>query len=193
VRGTQLAPVMILRELSRLLDVYSRPKHWPPDDETVARNWADIMGDVSSEQLAQGVTLYLREDHQFMPRPGTLRVLSLKQPGVNNNGDIEPGSYEAWVARGYQDPKTGRFQPCPACNRAWQAHPRITIVHDHSRHRALQIPCSFSCDSIRCLGTYGTQPLIPPVALSDGEVWIPPTTWKDTLGERAKAREALTP
>lgn len=187
MRGTQLAPVSVLRELSRLLDVYSRPKHWPPDDEAVARKWADIMADVSTEQLAQGVTLYLREDHNFMPRPGTLRVLALKQRGVELPG-ADPDTFDPWMSRGYMD-QAGNLASCPACGRAWQAHPRVTIVHNHARHREARLPCVGCCDSLKCLGTYSMPPKCPPVAVTSGELWEPPEGWTSDLRRLSQLSE----
>lgn len=179
MRGTAIAPVQVLRELSRLLDVYSRPKHWPPEDESIARSWAEILGDVSVEQLAQAVSLYVREDHQFMPRPGSLRVLALKQRGVDVPG-ADPDTFDLWLGRGYED-ATGRLSPCPACGRAWQAHPRVTLVHDHARHREAGLPCVGSCDSQACLGTYSEPQKCPPEAMSTGEVWVAPAGWSSDL------------
>lgn len=140
MRGTAIAPVLVLRELGRLLDVYSRPKHWPPSDDEVARLWAELLGDVSSEQLAQAVTTYLRDDHQFMPRPGTLRVLALKQRGGGMvDTETLEARYWAWEQHGYADAVAGSgFSPCPVCHAVVEpgTHGRVEVRHDHDRHFA---------------------------------------------------------
>lgn len=186
---TGLAPAIVLRELARLLDVYARPKHWTHSDEQVAHKWAEIFGDLAPEQLTAAVTAYCREDHQFMPRPGTLRVLAVQQRRLGGAVSVF-SDYALWQGRGYTDTR-GQLLPCPCCGRAWQEQPRITLVHDHAKHRAAGIPCSGSCDEMGCVGTYGAPPSCVPTAVSAGALWVPPEGWSSELKAMSERREAL--
>lgn len=137
MRGTILTPIVVMRELGRLLDTYARPGYWPKDDEEVARCWAKLCSDVSAEQFTQAVTTYLRGDHQFMPKPGILRTSALEQRGIPGaNGGSPADQYREWEQRGYRDPSSEHLVPCPVCRAVWAWIPRLTIVHDHEIHGA---------------------------------------------------------
>lgn len=189
MKTTSVAPVLVMREISRLLAIYARPKYWPTSDEEVARRWAEIFDGISDGQLARAVSLYLGGDHSFMPKPGQLRALAQRQPRVENPDDAD--SFQAWLSRGYMDVH-GALAPCPACGRAWQAHPRVTLVHDHSQHRALGLSCIGTCDELACLGTYEVPPTCAPARVSPGELWSAPAGWSSTLRAIHERREAVT-
>lgn len=190
MRGTRLAKAQMMLELDRLLRIYKRPA-WAPDDmQAFAGDYIAICDDVSAEQMTQGVTAYLKSPARFFPKPGELRAIAREQRGLQPD-EADPDSYNDWVARGFCDPKTSRFQPCPACGRAWQGHPRVTIVHKHARHRELGLPCHFACDEPQCLGTYAVPQKVAPAALSEGEVWVAPEGWTNGLG-RMRDREGVS-
>ncbi len=189
LRGTTLTPFAALRDIARLLEVFNRPKQWPADNESVARMFVEICGDVSAEQFAQGVTAWVRGDHRFPPTPGQLRAIAHEQRGLDVPG-ADPESWESWTRRGWCDAR-GALAPCPVCGRAWQAHPRVTLVHDHAKHRAVGLPCELACDEMGCLGTYNAPPTCPPVAVSAGELWVPPDDWSSDLRKMQDRREAI--
>lgn len=179
MRGTQLSRAHMSLELGRLLRVHKRPT-WAPDDMTAfAGDYVAIIDDVSAEQVTQAVTVYLKSPAKFFPKPGELRTLAREQRGLDAPG-ADPDTFATWMSRGYCD-KDGHLAPCPACGRAWQAHPRVTLVHSHVRHREAQLPCVGCCDSLSCLGTYSIPPKCPPVAVTVGELWEPPEGWTSDL------------
>lgn len=175
-----------MRAITRLLEVYARPKNWPADDAEVARRWANLLDGVTEEQLGAAVTAYLRGDHNFMPKPGQLRAIALRQG--RRDAAHDPSGFEAWRARGYANP-AGALMPCPVCGRAFQAHPRVAVVHDHDQHVAVGVACTGCCDDPTCLGTYSCPPTEPPAALSAGAVWQPPHGWTSDLPARARRLE----
>jgi len=184
MRGTQLSRAYMMLELARLLRVHKRPA-WAPDDiQAFAGDYVAICDDVSAEQMTQAVTSYLKSSARFFPKPGELRVLARDQRGLDIPG-ADPESFDEWMRRGCED-QHGRFSPCPACGRAWQAQPRVTLVHDHARHRAAGLPCIGSCDEPTCLGTYAVPQRCAPTAVSAGEVWVAPGSWTSDLPARAK-------
>jgi len=189
VRGTQLSRAHMMLELGRLLRVHKRPA-WAPDDaQAFAGDYVEICADVSSEQMTQAVTVYLRSPARFFPKPGELRAIAKEQPGLGTMG-VDPGSFEDWQKRGWIDEK-GRLSPCPICGRAWQAHPRMTLVHDHAKHRAARVPCEVACDEMGCVGTYNAPPKCAPEAVSDGELWVPPEGWSSDLRKIQERRDAV--
>lgn len=146
----RMSPATVLRELARLLDVYARPKHWPPADEQVAHKWAEILSDVTPEQLATAVTDYLREDHEHMPKPGWLRVSALKVPRIHSFGTDVASVYADWERAGWQDPVSGVFTPCPVCGEKVREHLvrvnadgsevfRLLMLHNHVAHAKAEI------------------------------------------------------
>jgi len=179
MRGTTLSKAHMMLELGRLLRVHKRPA-WAPDDiNAFAGDYVAICDDVSAEQMTQAVTSYLRSAARFFPKPGELRVLAREQRGLDVPG-ADPDTFDLWLSRGYTDAK-GNLAPCPACGRAWQAHPRMALVHNHGKHREAGLPCIGACDEPRCLGTYSAPPKSEPAAVTHGELWYPPEGWTSDL------------
>ncbi len=186
MRGTPLSRAQMSLELGRLLRVHKRPS-WAPDDMTAfAGDYVAIIDDVSAEQVTQGVTAYLKSPAKFFPKPGELRAIAREQRGLDVPG-TDPDTYADWMSRGYTD-KNDQLAPCPACGRAWQAHPRVTLVHDHARHREARLPCIGCCDSMSCLGTYSVPQQCAPAAVTVGELWSAPEGWTSELRRMQEAR-----
>jgi hypothetical protein len=194
MRLQSLPPFVVMRELTRMLALYARPKYWAASDEEVAKLWADVLEGITEAQLVAAVTLYIRGDHRFLCTAGQMRSLAMKQPNgitlAGSNGD----TFDAWHHRGGAD-AIGRLSPCPACGRAWQAHPRVTLVHDHSQHRAAGVACVGCCDEPACLGTYQVPPKLgagaEPGRLSAGTLWLAPEGWRSDLRASQERREQL--
>lgn len=174
MRGSPIGPATMLRELARLLEVFSRPKQYPADDGDLAKMFAGVCADVSCEQVTQAVNVYLRGAHRFFPKPGELRGLALEQPGLRLMEPGGVGGYWAWE-RGekprhelpYHD-QNGHLQPCPACDRAWATYPRLKLIHDHARHKAQGLPCIGYCDVETCIGPGVVG---EPKRQSEGALW----------------------
>lgn len=169
-----IIPVVMMRELARLLEVFPRPRYWAADDEAVARRWCEIFDGVAEEQLVAAVTVYRKGDHSFMPKAGQLRTLASKQPRYHGGSGGSREDLATWNRRGFRD-ASGDPAACPVCGRAWQAHPRVTIVHDHAKHRAANAPCEIACDEPKCVGTSSMPQRSEPVRLGPGELWYAPT------------------
>lgn len=187
MRSASIAPIVVMREITRLLAVFSRPKYWPATDEEVARRWAEVFDGLAEEQLVGAVTLYVRGDHSFVCKPGQLRAIAQKLPRYGSSGSTAD-DYQQWQERGYCH-ASGALAPCPICGRAWQWHPRLTLVHDHAKHRAANVPCVLSCDQPKCIGTYGVPQKCAPTAESAGELW----TAIDNLGPLQPAIPLILP
>lgn len=170
MKGSQLGSAHVMMELSRLLRVFKRPAHAPDDLAAFASDYIEVCADVSAEQFTQGVNEYLKSAARFFPKPGELRAQAKAQPGLNAGVPLD--EFESWMQRGFRDHVDGTLSPCPACGRAWQWHPRLKIVHDHARHRALSLPCVGACDRVECLGPSRIEGA--PHRQSAGELWDPP-------------------
>jgi hypothetical protein len=184
VRGTPPTPATVLREIGRLLDVYQRPRHMPTDDLELAKRFVEICNDVSIEQFTQAVSVYVREDHSYFPKPGTIRALAIQQPGLMLHG--AGGSVSDWLRAGSVD-RAGKLVPCPCCNRAWQWSPRLRVVHNHAVHRSNEEPCVGHCDEPSHLGA-GLQHG-DPVRQSAGALWTPPSAQLLALAPSSDAAE----
>lgn len=189
MRGTPLARAHMMLELGRLMRVHKRPAWAPENTEAFAGDYIAICDDVSAEQMTQAVTAYLRSAARFFPKPGELRAIAREQPGLDMAG-ADPDTFDAWLSRGASD-AAGGLTPCPVCGRAWQAHPRVTLVHNHAKHRAARVRCLDSCDEMGCIGTYGVPPQSAPVAVSEGELWAPPENWSSSLRDMQARRDAI--
>jgi len=172
MKTSSIAPVIVMREIARLLAVFARPKYWPATDEEVARRWTEVFDGLAEEQLVAAVTQFIRGDHSFIPKPGQLRAIAQKLPRYSAGGSTAD-DFQQWWDRGFRDP-SGALAPCPLCGRAWQWHPRLTLVHDHAKHRELKVPCLMACDNPKCIGIYGVPQKCAPTAESAGELWIAP-------------------
>ena len=142
MRGSDLTVVVAMRELGRLLDVYTPPKQHTGDVEALARRYVTLCAGASAEQFTQAVTAYLQSPAQWFPKPGQLRALAQEQPAVV--GHIGPQTlaeqYHAWERAGWADERTGVFLPCPVCGSAVESHGRVRVLHDPQRHRETGVP-----------------------------------------------------
>lgn len=175
LRGTGVSPFAISGQIARLLEVFPRPKHWPPEDTRVAILFAETCADVSAEQFTQAVTGWLQSDHRFAPTPGQLRTLAQAQPGASvlPTGDRED-RFLAWL-RAPWDASRG---PCPICARDI-GEPRA--AHEHAAHERQGVRCHGRCDAPPGVCASPHRPAPPRAPRSDQRL-----TWEDLRARRAK-------
>lgn len=145
----------VMEQLARLLRVYKRPQHAPPDDREFATDYAQICGELSTTQFTGAVDAYLRGAAKWFPKPGELLALGKAiARGAGVDGSLQ-GQYADWERNSWQDPGTGRWAPCPVCDATLQDHLvaitregneifRLMILHNAALHWKAGIGFSMS-------------------------------------------------
>lgn len=112
----------IMTELDRLLRVYNRPAHAPQDAIEFATDYAQICGELSSEQFSGAVDAYLKSAGRWFPKPGELLALGRSVARGRGDGGSAQAQYDEWERHCWQDPATGRWTPCPVCAAVMSEH-----------------------------------------------------------------------
>lgn len=117
-----LNKVHVMEQLDRVLRVHARPKHAPDDPLDFATDYAQLCGELTSEQFTGAVDAYLRSNGRFFPKPGEL--LALGRGVARGGGDVGTltAQHAEWEKNAWADPVTGRWTPCPVCDARMQLH-----------------------------------------------------------------------
>jgi hypothetical protein len=173
----------VMEQLDRLLRVYKRPQHAPADAAEFATDYAQICGELTSEQFTGAVDGYLHGAAKWFPKPGELLALGKAiARGPGNTGSPQ-AQYDQWERDSWQDPVTNRWVPCPICAAvmAWtvvaisakgEAIERLQILHNAAVHWKVGVGFSMSAAPGTGGGIYEHQVIDhrpkPPAAAEPG-------------------------
>ena len=134
----------VMHGLSRLLEIYPRPRHLPENTEALAQIWQRELGDLDTAVFHAGISAYCRTDAEYFPKPGKIRTLgeTVVPPAAVVAG--LSGAYAEWE-RTWPEGPLDRPVPCPVCGATdgWSHHPptmRRQVWHDAGQHAAAGIP-----------------------------------------------------
>jgi len=134
----------IMRGLSRLLEIYPRPRHLPEDLEALAKIWQRELGDLDAAVWNAGISAYCRTDAEYFPKPGPIRKFgeAVTRPSVSVAGLA--GAYVEWE-RTWWEQSLEQPVPCPVCGAidGWSMKPptlRRQVYHDAGKHEAAGVP-----------------------------------------------------
>jgi len=125
----------IMHGISRLLEIYARPRHLPDDPEALAKIWHRELGDLDADVFRAGVAAYCRTDAEYFPKPGTIRKLG--ETVAKPTGTVVglAAEYALWEKRWPEAPINSPL-PCPVCGAVAEWNPRVNVPHDHAKHMA---------------------------------------------------------
>ena len=135
----------VMAQLDRLLRVYNRPAHAPPEVLEFATDYAQICGELTTAQFTGAVDAYLKSAGRWFPKPGELLALGKGIARGSGPASGLQGQYDDWEKNAWQDPATGRWTPCPVCDARMGEHLvaitregnqiyRLLILHNAALH-----------------------------------------------------------
>jgi hypothetical protein len=118
--------------LEKLGDVHTSPAATEEDVTRLAETWLEVLGDLPLTSINRAVTVYLKSEKRFFPKPGEIRALARQylEPGVETLAD----RHAAWLRNGMSDRLGGRHTPCPVCGAELAFYRRFEMRHDQQRH-----------------------------------------------------------
>lgn len=189
----------VQRQLSRLMQVYSVPKHMPSDLAELARVYGTVLESLDGGAVAEAVTKYLGSAARFFPTPGALAELAGNRREARSSGSI--GAYLDWEADwGRKEISTGNgytttgFTACPVCGVAPTSAPRLQVRHLAQRHRNAGIPAIGYSDEVEEF--YAKVPMYadsPSGPKSRGKIGMDIAAWKSGLKSPPTSVKALLP
>jgi hypothetical protein len=135
----------IMHGVSRLLEIYARPRHLPEDVEAIAKIWHRELGDLDADVFRAGISAYCRTDAEYFPKPGVVRKLgeAVARPAAASGGP--QADYDRWE-RDWPEAPLAHPIPCPVCGGldTWSNGGsfalRRGVLHDEAKHLAAGIP-----------------------------------------------------
>lgn len=127
-------------QLSRLLEVFPSPKHYPADPDELARIYGVVLEPYDVQAVADGVTKLLAGDGRFFPTPGVVATAAGHRRSASKGPTT---SYVQWEQTWGRREVTGpdgeitltSFTDCPVCGAVPAQGKRLQVRHIAQRHR----------------------------------------------------------
>ena len=133
--------IEIRAQLRRLSGVFN-----PPDaeGEVIIDSWHDILGSTPDAELHDAVTVYLRSDASFFPKPGKLlSIIAQRRRQAQDMAKGSPLFHEDGSCAICGNPMqwvTPDGQPLPASMDPVEHRARLHVIHDLHEHRRVNAP-----------------------------------------------------